>query len=128
MKKMDRAILPFRSHFFSTPAGRMHYVDEGKGPPVVFLHGNPTSGFSFRRVILALRDRYRCLAPDLLGFGQSDKPPDAPYAPLDHANRVDQWLDHVTDRPATLLVQDWAAPSVWIGRRAGRIGSGRWSS
>ena len=58
------------------PQGRMAYVDEGSGPPVVLVHGTPSSSREWRHVIEALRERHRVLAPDLLGFGASERPPD----------------------------------------------------
>src|SRR4030095_13572304 len=75
---------PFASHYVSvgTPrnaGARLHYLDEGSGQPVLLVHGNPTWSFHWRRLITALRDRYRCIAPDHIGCGLSDKPRDYDY-------------------------------------------------
>ena len=103
---------PFESHFFETEAGRVHYVDEGDAadPPVVFLHGNPTWSFLFREQVRRLRDDYRCIAPDYLGFGLSDKPHDFPYRPADHARTVERLLSHLDLRDLTLVCHDWGGP------------------
>ena len=75
---LDRAEYPFAPRWLDLPAGRMHYVDEGQGRPIVFVHGTPDWSFVWRHLIKALRPRYRCIAPDNLGFGLSDKPPGLP--------------------------------------------------
>src|SRR5688572_23028071 len=73
-----RRLYPFESHWLPLPAGRMHYVDEGPEgeaeSTLLFVHGNPTWSFHWRRLISALRDRFRCVAPDHLGCGLSEKP------------------------------------------------------
>ena len=103
---------PFESQFFETEAGRVHYVDEGDeaDPPVVFLHGNPTWSFLFREQIRRLRDDYRCVAPDYLGFGLSDKPRDFAYRPADHARTVERLVAHLGLRDPTLVCHDWGGP------------------
>ncbi|VBA39642.1 Haloalkane dehalogenase 2 [Mycobacterium innocens] len=65
----DPQLYPFQSRWFDSSHGRMHYVDEGDGPPILLCHGNPTWSFLYRNIIVALRDRFRCIAPDYLGFG-----------------------------------------------------------
>lgn len=88
----------------------MHYLDEGNGPPVVMLHGNPTWSFYYRHLVLGLRDRYRCLVPDHIGCGLSDKPPVEQY---DYAleSRVEDtcaFIDSFAfEEPITLVVHDW---------------------
>ena len=69
---IDRREYPFESHYLQVPGGRLHYVDEGSGEPVVMVHGNPTWSFLYRNLILRLRQDYRCIALDHLGFGLSD--------------------------------------------------------
>lgn len=107
---LDRAAYPFESRFFAQPEGRMHYVDEGQGPPVVFVHGNPSWSFEYREVLRLLSPQYRCLAPDHLGFGLSDKPPGIDYTPQAHAARLARWLDSLDLQHATLVVGDWGGP------------------
>ncbi|NBC18401.1 MAG: alpha/beta fold hydrolase, partial [Bacteroidetes bacterium] len=88
----------------------MHYVDEGDGPPVLMLHGNPTWSFLYRHLVRGLSDRYRCVAPDYLGFGLSDKPPGWTYRPVDHARHIAHLIDTLALRDLTLVVQDWGGP------------------
>jgi pimeloyl-ACP methyl ester carboxylesterase len=83
---------PYEPQWFDSPDGRLHYVDEGPrdGKPVVMVHGNPTWGYLYRNFIPPLVDAgYRCIVPDLLGFGRSDKPNDAElYQVPRHAERL----------------------------------------
>jgi haloalkane dehalogenase len=111
-----RVLYPFQSHWFEPGSGygRMHFVDEGptssqNGSPartLVFVHGNPTWSFHWRRLILALRGKYRCVAPDHIGCGLSDKP--------SRSLRLSNHIDHLTSlistldlRRITLVAQDW---------------------
>lgn len=70
----DREGYPFESRYLELPEGRLHYIDEGSGPAVVFVHGTPSSSYDFRALVTKLRSRYRCIALDHLGFGLSDRP------------------------------------------------------
>jgi haloalkane dehalogenase len=107
---LDKNEYPFRHNFFQTPSGTLHYVDEGEGEPVIFLHGNPSWSFQFRNVIKALSGAYRCIAPDHLGFGLSDKPPAWSYLPEDHAKNLDMFLESLDLHNMTLVVGDWGGP------------------
>jgi len=101
---------PFAGHHFARPAGNLHYLDEGTGDPVVMVHGNPTWSFYFRNLVLALRDSYRCVVPDHIGCGLSDKPPEAlyDYALKSRIDDLEALLDHLGLREnLTLVVQDW---------------------
>ncbi len=104
-------LYPFTPKTFAQPHGATQaYLDEGTGDPVVMVHGNPTWSFYFRNVVLGLRDRYRCVAPDHVGCGNSSKPTADQYD-FSLKSRVDdleRLLDHagVTEN-VTLLVQDW---------------------
>ena len=89
-------LYPFESRWMATSAGQVHYVDEGQGPPILFLHGNPTWSFLYRRVIARLRDRFRCVAADYPGVGLSDRPSGYGYTPAEHANVVAE-LEQATD-------------------------------
>jgi haloalkane dehalogenase len=103
---------PFREHRFDVGGVRMHYLDEGRedGPPVVMLHGNPTWSYYYRHLIVALGDRYRCIVPDHIGMGLSDKPGDDEYE-YNLARRVtdiEALLEHLGIREgAALVVHDW---------------------
>lgn len=105
-------LYPFESRFFETADGHlMHYVDEGDGDAVVFLHGNPAWSFEFRHLIGELRGEYRCIAPDHIGFGlssRSDNPLD--YGPQAHARRTTELLEHLDATGITLFLTDWGGP------------------
>ncbi|MBN1947544.1 MAG: alpha/beta fold hydrolase [Bradymonadales bacterium] len=107
---IDREEYPFESHYFQVPAGNLHYVDEGRGEPVVMIHGNPTWSFLYRNLIKRLRSEYRCIAPDHLGFGLSEKPPDFSYLPNEHAANLAALIEGLGLKNITLVVQDWGGP------------------
>lgn len=113
MRAIDPALYPFAPHWFDRGAGlRMHYLDEGPadGPPVLMLHGNPSWSFYYRNLVKALCGTHRCLAPDHIGMGLSDKPDDAAYA-YTLAQRVEDIAAFVASlqlqEPVTLVVHDW---------------------
>jgi haloalkane dehalogenase len=107
---VDRHSYPFANHWFETPAGRMHFVDEGHGPLVVFVHGTPTWSFEWRHLIRSLRSTHRCIAPDHLGFGLSDRPGDFPYTPESHARNFAAFVDGLALDGMTLVVHDFGGP------------------
>jgi len=87
----------------------MSYVDVGEGEPIVFLHGNPTSSYLWRNIIPHVSDIGRCLAPDLVGMGQSGKSPTYSYRFVDHARYLDAWFDAMNLSKAILVVHDWGS-------------------
>jgi haloalkane dehalogenase len=101
---------PFASHAIDVDGGRMHYVDEGSGDPLLFLHGNPTWSFLFRRLVKAFRGEYRCVAPDHLGCGLSDKPQTWRYDLAGHVENVEKLALALDLRRITLVVHDWGGP------------------
>jgi haloalkane dehalogenase len=107
---LDRELYPFAPHWFDAEPGRVHFVDEGAGSPVVLQHGNPTWSFQFRQVIPQLAASHRVIAPDLLGFGRSDKPVDFSYLPVDQARVLASLLDSLDLHDVTLVVGDWGGP------------------
>lgn len=107
---LDRNAYPFRSRFLETPQGRQHYIDEGEGEPILFVHGNPTWSFEHRRLISHLSKRYRCVALDHIGFGLSDKPPTASYLPQMHSENLARLIEHLELDGITLVVHDWGGP------------------
>lgn len=88
----------------------MNYIDIGEGDPIVFLHGNPTSSYIWRKIIPYVWEHGRCLAPDLVGMGQSGKSPAQAYRFVDHARYLDCWFDalNLTNK-VTLVVHDWGS-------------------
>jgi haloalkane dehalogenase len=107
---LDRDLYPFAAHRFAADGGEMHYVDEGEGPPVVFVHGNPTWSFQFRTAIRELSPTHRCVAPDHLGFGLSDKPAGWSYRPTEHAANFARFMADLDLTGVTLVVGDWGGP------------------
>ncbi|MCL4235119.1 MAG: alpha/beta fold hydrolase [Deltaproteobacteria bacterium] len=107
---LDRDEYPFTPRRFETADGAMSYVDIGEGRPIVFVHGTPTWSFLYRRFIREFSRDHRCVAPDHLGFGLSDKPEGAPYRPADHARRLAALLDTMRLRDITLVVHDFGGP------------------
>jgi haloalkane dehalogenase len=105
---VDSELYPFADHW---SGDGIHYLDEGSGPPLLLLHGNPTWSFTWRGVIEGLSDRYRCIAPDLPGFGLS-RPPDAGFGftPPEHASSIARLVEELDLRDVTLLCQDWGGP------------------
>lgn len=88
----------------------MSYVDTGKGNPVVFLHGNPTSSYLWRNIIPHVSGRARCLAPDLVGMGRSGKSPSKSYRFADHARYLDAWFDALgLTEDVVLVLHDWGS-------------------
>jgi haloalkane dehalogenase len=99
-------------------------VDTGAGDPVVFLHGNPTSSYLWRNVIPHVAEMGRCLAPDLLGMGDTDRPPDGTYRLVDHARYLDAWFDAVgLTENVTLVCHDWGSALAfhWAQRHRDRV-------
>jgi haloalkane dehalogenase len=108
---VDREEYPFRSRWLRLPSGeRMHYVDEGTGETLLFVHGTPTWSFEWRHVIRALSATHRCVAPDHLGFGLSDRPRDGAYTPEWHATNLAAFVDAVGLESFTLVVHDYGGP------------------
>ena len=107
---LDKKEYPFEDHYFQLPMGRMHYVDEGEGEPIVLIHGNPGWSFEYREVIKEMAKTNRCIAPDHIGFGLSDKPYFWDYLPKSHANNLEQLLDSLHLDSIALVVSDWGGP------------------
>lgn len=103
-------LYPFEAKSHTLPMGTMRYVDEGTGDPIVMVHGNPVWSFVYRKLIMGLRSTNRCIAPDHIGFGQSDKPADWSYLPADHAANLAHLLDSLDLQNITLVVNDWGGP------------------
>jgi haloalkane dehalogenase len=108
---LDTEAYPFTHRWATLPGGRrMHYLDEGAGEPIVFVHGTPTWSFEWRHLVRALSATHRCIAPDLLGFGLSDRPRDYAYTPEAHAEAFRQLIDGLGVDGFTLVVHDFGGP------------------
>ena len=103
---------PFEAHYREHDGLRLAHIDEGDGPPVVFFHGEPTWSFLWRKVIPPVRDAgFRCVAPDLPGFGRSDKPTEFNWYSYDrHVEAIAPLLEELDLRDATAVVHDWGGP------------------
>ncbi len=102
----------------------MSYVSVGKGDPIVFLHGNPTSSYLWRNIIPHVRSLGWCVAPDLVGMGHSGPSPDRAYRFLDHARYLDAWFEALDlDKNVTLVLHDWgsALGFSWARRHPNRV-------
>jgi haloalkane dehalogenase len=107
---LSSELYPFEPHFLEVTGGRLHFLDEGSGPTVVMLHGNPTWSFYYRDLVKALRTEYRTVVPDHIGCGLSDKPGDDRYEyTLDRrVDDVERLLDHLgLAADLTLVLHDW---------------------
>ena len=101
---------PFTPREFETGEGTMRYLDEGQGRPLVFLHGNPTWSYLYRHFVRALSDGFRCVAPDMLGYGLSDKPAKVDYRPRAQARRLAGLMDVLALEDVTLVVNCAGGP------------------
>jgi haloalkane dehalogenase len=106
----DPRLFPFESRWLEGPEGKIHYIDEGQGPPVLFLHGNPTWSFLYRGIIIRLRKDFRCLALDLPGFGLSGPPPGYRFTPAEHARAVHGFVESLDLSGLTVMGHDWGGP------------------
>ena len=102
-----RDLYPFESHWLDVDGQRLHYVDEGSGEPLLFVHGNPTWSFYWRNLILGLRDQYRCIAVDHIGCGLSDKPQNHPYTLERRIADLAEVVERLDLTGTTLLAHDW---------------------
>lgn len=106
---LDHAAYPFAQRTFTLPTGHnLNYVDEGAGEPLVMVHGTPTWSYLYRHLITGLRDTYRVIAPDKLGFGLSDKPTDADYTPAAQAERLATFIG-AQDLRLVPVLAEWLA-------------------
>ena len=102
----------YRPNFLEIDGVNMHYVDIGSGPVMLMLHGMPTWGYLYRDFIKPLSEAgYRCIIPDHIGFGRSDKPADTDYFTIErHCNNLSKLIEHLNLTDITLICQDWGGP------------------
>ena len=117
------AAFPFESRYVQVAGHRIHYVEVGRGEPVLFFHGNPTSSYLWRNVIgpVAEATSSRVIAFDLLGFGKSDKPTTVKHSLALHAGIVRGFISELGLRNLALVADDWGGP--WLPTT--RFGIGR---
>lgn len=102
-----RKLYPFKSHELALDGERYHYLDEGHGPALLLVHGNPTWSFYWRRLVLSLRDRYRVIVPDHIGCGLSSKPRDYEYHLARHVANLRRLVETLDLSEITLIGHDW---------------------
>lgn len=98
------------SHSVALRNGRMHYLDHGTGPVILFVHGTPTNSYEYRHLIAALSSTHRCIAPDHLGFGRSERPRAFAYTPEAHAENLREFVDALGLDRFTLVAHDFGGP------------------
>ena len=106
--KTISADFPFESKYIEIHGSNIHYIDEGAGDPILFLHGNPTSSYLWRNIIPYLAPHGRTIALDLIGMGKSDQP-DLDYTFFDHAKYVEAFIDKLELTNVTLVLHDWGS-------------------
>lgn len=120
----DPTLYPFESRWFESSVGRLHYIDEGVGRPVLMCHGSPTWSFLYRHIVTGLRDRFRCVALDLPGFGLSTRPDGFGYTIAELTVVLGELIDHLSLDDFVLVGHDWGGP-IGLGAavpRAERVG------
>ena len=99
---------PFESKYIEVKGSKMHYIEEGEGEPILFLHGQPTSSYLWRNVIPHLSSQGRCIAVDHIGMGKSDQP-DINYGFTDAYEYLKEFIDKLGLKNFTLVIHDWGA-------------------
>lgn len=110
----------YPSQFTTVKGQQMHYVEQGEGDPVVFLHGVPTSGFVWRKIMPALADQAHCIAPDMIGMGQSAKPA-IDYSIFDHIQYIEGLINNLELDDITFVMHGWGSVVGFeLARRMGK--------
>lgn len=107
---LDRSLFPFTSRIVDIDGNTIHYIDEGSGPTLLLLHGNPMWSFLYRHIVRKLSSHFRCIALDYPGFGLSTAKPGYAFLPREHSSVVERFVDHLGLRDLSIMVQDWGGP------------------
>lgn len=107
---LDSQQYPFTNQYIQLDVGKMHYVDEGEGETLLFVHGTPTWSFLYRKYIQELSKNYRCIAIDHIGFGLSEKPADFDGTPQSHSQNLSAFIEKLNLTNITLVVHDFGGP------------------
>lgn len=99
---------PYESKYIEVCGSKLHYIDEGEGEPIVFLHGIPTWSYLWRNITPYFKDQYRCIAVDLIGCGMSDKP-DIKYSIENHCKYFDEFMQKMNLDNVTLVLHAWGS-------------------
>jgi haloalkane dehalogenase len=103
-------LFPFQSHYLDIDGNTVHYIDEGQGPVLLLLHGNPTWSFLYRHMIAELSSHFRCVALDYPGFGLSTARDGYSFRPSEHSAVVERFADALRLKDIRMMVQDWGGP------------------
>ena len=107
---LNHDLYPFEDRWMDVDGNVVHYVDEGRGPVLLLLHGNPTWSFLYRHLIRELSGSYRCIAVDYPGFGLSTARPGYGFTPREHSQVLEKFALALDLKDVTLMVQDWGGP------------------
>lgn len=107
---LDKAAYPFQARYAHLNGQQMHYIDEGQGEVLLFVHGTPSWSFDYRHIIQAFKAHYRCIAMDHIGFGLSDKPADYDYSTQRHSQTLEAFIEAQQLTDITLVVHDFGGP------------------
>lgn len=107
---LDKKEYPFAAKYFKINGQQLHFIDEGEGEVMLFVHGTPSWSFDFRKQIKALSKTYRCIAIDHIGFGLSDKPADYDYSTQNHAKTLVCFIEYLKLKDMTLVLHDFGGP------------------
>ena len=109
---LSKSLYPFHNHYIKLKSKhKMHYLDEGKGPPLIMVHGNPTWSFFYRDLVREFSKSYRVIVPDHIGCGFSDKPQDYAYTLKNHIENLNELVEYLqfdkTQQKLNMIVHDW---------------------
>lgn len=107
---LNKSEYPFQSNYTSIDGHNIHYIDEGKGEVILFVHGTPDWSFTYRNMIKHLSKKFRCVAADNLGYGLSDKPENADFTPEAHSIRLRKFIEKLGLKNINLVVHDFGGP------------------
>lgn len=107
---LDKSEYPFTSKFVQINGQKLHYIDEGKGETILFVHGTPSWSFDYRNIIKELKENFRCVAFDHIGFGLSDKPEHYDYSSQNHSKTLEIFVIEKQLSNITLVVHDFGGP------------------
>jgi haloalkane dehalogenase len=107
---LDTGEYPFAPNYLNIGGHQLHYIDEGNGETILFIHGTPSWSFDYRNVIKNLRSKYRCVAFDHMGFGLSDKPERYDYSTQNHCKTLERFVNEKQLNDITLVVHDFGGP------------------
>lgn len=107
---LDRVEYPFSANYFNVNNQNLHYIEEGQGEVILFVHGTPSWSFDYRNIIKGLKSDYRCIAIDYIGFGLSDKPKEYDYSTQNHSKTLEKFVLEKQLENITLVVHDFGGP------------------